>query len=394
MPPSQPNFTDHDLALMLLRLPRDTPPSSVRALLHTQKGIEKNNKTAKNIHSNVSLMMRELGLKNVLDLYRKDPRTGRYAAEDWIEKRKLADASKSRYYSSLLSVANPERSTADIAEHVPAAAREHFGRRMRHYGRMVRDDMDENLADERELRTILPWTDIVSAYEANRHKLGPQQALLTDMYVGFADDPAAAPRRLDYNALRVYATKVKRPEANFVLVRPPDRARLRLGEFKTAARRAEAIEVDLPAGLAERIVQSLGRKPWRKYLFYKTRGADRCEPMSAHLLGYHLREAMEDLTGREIPINSLRKSFITWLHSRNLSVAKLKQYAYQMGHSVEMAALYRRINIEDSREARGGGAGGAGGAGGGGDRCFRCGVRGHWAKDCPHGLLTSPEKMI
>ena len=375
---ARPSFNTHDLALMLLRLPKDAPPAAVRELLHTQKGIEKNNKTAKNIHSNASLMMRELGLSNVLDLYEKDA-GGKYPAGEWIEKRKLADASKSRYYSSLLSIANPERATAEIAAHVPAAAREHFGERMRHYGQAVRNEMDENMADARELRTILPWKDIVAAYESGRHKLKPQQALLADMYVGFADDPAAAPRRLDYNALRVYATKPKRPEANYILVRPPDRARLHLSEFKTAVKRKEAIEVDLPPGLAERIVRSLGNKPWRKYLFYKTRGPDRCDPLSAHLLGYHLKETMEQLTGREIPVNSLRKSFITWLHSQNLSVARLKQYAYQMGHSVEMAALYRRINIEDSR----GGGGEANGTATARERCFSCGGAGHRARECP-----------
>ena len=373
-----------ELALMLLGLPPDTPDPDERieALLHTQAGVERHNKTAKNIYSNVSLIMRELGIDDVLDLYRKDKK-GKYPAGEWIEKRKLANASKARYYSSLMSVANPERAAREIAERVPDDAREHFRERMKHYDRAVRDEMDENVADERELRSILPWEEIVSAYERNRHRLSCQQAVIADMYIGFASDPAAAPRRLDYNALRVYASRPRKPEPNYVVVRPPARARLHLSEFKTAARRAEPIDVDLPEGLSRNLAESLGRKPWRKYLLFKTRGRDRCAPLTAHLLGYHIRETTEALTGREIPVNGLRKSFITWLHSRNLSVAALKRFAYQMGHSVEMAALYRRINIEESKGAAGG-AGGGGGGGAGADRCFRCGGAGHWARDCPH----------
>eukprot|EP00873_Tetraselmis_striata_P033993 jgi/Tetstr1/454257/TSEL_041176.t1 len=271
-----PRFSALQLATMLLRVPADTPPAEVDRMLHTQAGIEEsNNKTAKNIHANLTLMMRDMNTDNVLDLYRRAG-AGRYPAADWIEGRRLADASRARYYSSLLSVANPERAAAEIARHVPDHARDHFRARMRHYDRAVRDLMDENIADDRELKSILPWTDIVRAYCENRHALKPQQAVIADMYIGFADDPAAAPRRMDYNALRVYA-KAPRPGAapNYIVVRPPDTARIHLSEFKTAARRTEPISVSLPPGLAERIVQSLGQKPWRPYLLYRSRGPSR-----------------------------------------------------------------------------------------------------------------------
>lgn len=370
-----PVFDGKDLALMLLGLP-DTAKSRVMIakIMHTQNGIE-SNKTAKNIHSNITLIMRGLGTSNVLDLYTAD-KDGAYPASAWIEDRDIAPASKARYYSSLLSVANPDRAAARIAKHVEQHARDHFRQMMRSHDKTVRDDMDENLADEQELSTILPWTDIVDAYNKNRGGLSDQHALIADMYIGYASDPAAAPRRLDYNALRVYASRPASPEANYVVVNAAKSCvSLHLSEFKTAAKRQEPIEAELPKGLARCIIDSLGGKPWRKYLLYKSRGAERCTPLSAHLLGYHVKETTRELTGKCIPVNGLRKSFITWLHSQNVSVARLKEFAYQMGHSVEMAALYRRINIEDSRTS------------GGGERCFLCGLGGHRAKEC-----TSREK--
>lgn len=375
-------ITEDDLARILLNAGPQEDEGAVRAKLFTQDGIEKN-KTVKNIHANLSLMMRRVGVDNLLDLYATD-RNGKIAGAEWIEGHDVSDASKARYYSSLMSAANPEKHGGIIARHVGDAVREKLREKMRRYDRRVKSRMDDNLADDRELRSILPWQDIVAGYKANRAKLGDQQGLIADLYIGFADSPEAAPRRLDYNNLRVYASKPKGKQgskANYVVAKKDGTVSIHLAEFKTAASRAGPIEAALPPGLSASIVASLGSKPWRRYLLYRTRGSQRCEPLSAHLLGYHVRETTEALTGKKIPVNSLRKSFITWLHGKNLSVAVLKRYAYNMGHSVETAALYRRINISDSVDYEGGG-GGSAGEEERGDVCFKCGQTGHWAKDC------------
>jgi hypothetical protein len=258
------SFSSDDLAAMLLGLPKTTSESQIRERLFTQKGIEQN-QTAKNIHSSISRIMKEVGTKYVLDVYRKKT-NGRYSVEEWLDKSGFADSTKNKYYNAINSVSNPDRkATAEIAALVPTETREHFLAKANRNNDALKRRMDDNVATERELTNLLPWEDIRKAYENNRESLEPQQALIADLYVGFADDPAAAPRRLDYNRVRVYSLrKPKNPEDNHIVVNAgTGKAVLHLSEYKTYTRRQEAITAVLPSGLCARIIESLGRKPWR-----------------------------------------------------------------------------------------------------------------------------------
>nr|WRJ69533.1 putative zinc knuckle domain-containing protein [Oceanusvirus sp.] len=379
MPPVKKLYTSDDLAAMLLGLPRDAPRSQIRERLFTQKGIEKN-QTAKNIHSSISRIMKELKTDSVLDVYAKH-RNGKYPVEEWLEKSGYADSTKNKYYNAMNSVSNPERkATSEIAALVPAEAREHFLNKANRNNDALKRRMDDNVATDKELGVLLPWRDIVDAYEAKRDALEPQQALIADLYVGFADSPAAAPRRLDYNRVRVYSLrKPKNPEKNHIIVNSgTGKAVLHLSEYKTFNRRQEAITAALPKGLAANVIASLGKKPWRKYLLCKLRGSGTgCEAMSAKSLGDQVSGTMEAMTGKAIPVSGIRKSFITWLHGQNLSNARLKEYAHHMGHDVATATLYRKLNIDDSRKLGGGGGGEDGGA------CYLCGGGDHLYGDCP-----------
>jgi hypothetical protein len=202
---------------------------------------------------------------------------------------------------------------------------------------------------------------------------------VADLYVGFADHPAAAPRRLDYNRVRVYSVRAPAAaEDNYVVANArTGKVSLSLSEYKTFARRREPIRADLPPGLCARILESLGPKPWRAYLLCKLRPpGPRCEPLTAKALGDQVATAMRALTGKPIPVSGLRKSFLTWLHARNLPNRLLTEYALNMGHDVATASLYRKLNIDESRAA-----GGRGMAGGGG--CFFCGAGDHAYAECP-----------
>ena len=373
------SFTSHDLAAMLLGVPADSPGSAsiVRERLFTQAGVERN-QTAKNIHSCMTRLMREVGTRDVLGVYGKT--NGKYAAEEWLERAGFAASTKNKYYNAMNSVSNPARPlTARIAELVPSDAREHFLSKAKRNDEALKDRMDENRATDRELDALLPWPDILSAYASRRGGLSPQQALIADLYVGFADHPAGAPRRLDYNRVRVYSVRAPpSPEDNYLVAnaRTGD-VSLSLSEYKTFARRREPIRADLPPGLCASILESLGPKPWRAYLLCKQRPAGpRCEPLTAKALGDQVAATMRALTGKPIPASGLRKSFLTWLHARNLPNASLKEYARNMGHDVATATLYRKLNIDDSRPSESRGMAGGGG-------CFFCGEGDHAYAACP-----------
>lgn len=338
-------FTTDDLAALLLDIP-GASAKKIRSKLHDQRGVEKN-QTAKNIHYCISRLMKEIDTDNVLDLY-KPNKSGRYAANAWISSSGFADTTKLRYYNALRAVANPNKKTAEIAKHIPLKGRKYFQKKADDLDKIVKAEADENMADERELNTILPWETIREAYRNKRSELTPVQSLIADIYIGYSDVPEGAPRRLDYDEVKIYKTEPLKPKTNALWV-SPNEVVLYLTKFKTAATYGK-IKAVLPEGLANAIRRSLDDSP-REYLFCKERGIG-CPPMTAITFGYHVKETTKALTGKSIPVSGLRKSFITWLHAQeDMSVARLKQFARQMGHSVETAMLYKKLNIRKSSES-------------------------------------------
>jgi hypothetical protein len=360
--PKKPSrFGLRDLAVMLFGFPRDIGEAELQRRLHSQEEIEKNH-TANNIYGNVRRMMEALRTDDPLELFsrRSAGRPGRYAVEDFLDARVMdgvqgevkAPATKLAYLHALASVSNPyKKSTARFAARVPSAARRRFARLAARYEAAVRKSRGGRLEDERDLRSILPWQDIMAAYKKNRAALPTdQQRLIADIYMGFGDRPAGAPKRLDFGRVAVYRSDTPvsaRTEKNHVVVNvATGGVRLRLAEFKTAKVKGVYDEA-LPRGLARRVVESLGSGSWRKWLLFRA-GSDGSLPMSANSLGSALSVVTKRLTGRSIPICGLRKSFVTYAHALH-GRAELERFAYHMGHSVATARdHYKKTNIEDS----------------------------------------------
>lgn len=300
------------------------------------------NATARNIWTCARRLMEEIGCDDVLDLYRRHREV-----VAWIESDDAppAAASKMTFYSALSALANPDKMRA-VAAHVPACARKRYLCRASALGRVVREEQSKNKLDRRERASILPWPDIVSAYRRHRGRLNESQQVIAALYLAGGDNPAGAPRRLDYNAIRVFEGAAPRgvsPDLNYIIVRSPTDVSLVLQEFKTR-KYYGTYKARLPAAVSRVIHDSLRRRP-RDWLIHDSGGA----PLTPSSFGRRVAGTLRRLTGRPIGASNLRKSFITWLYSRSdVPRHRLEEYANAMNHSPAEQRTYRRKNISST----------------------------------------------
>lgn len=179
------------------------------------------NATARNLWTCARRLMEVLGVDDVLQLY-----TRHREVEAWIDGDDAppAAASKMTFYSGLAALANPDKMRA-VAAHVPASARERYLGRASALGKAVREEAARNLLDPRERVAIMPWPGIVSAYRRQAGRLNDSQAIIAALYLAGGDNPAGSPRRLDYNAVRVFRgrapQRVPRTSTTSSCGRPP-----------------------------------------------------------------------------------------------------------------------------------------------------------------------------
>lgn len=289
-------------------------------------------------------LLRVLRRDDVLDLYRRPREVVR-----WIDSGKDAPpaaASKMTFYAALAALANPSK-MPELASRVPPSSRALFLGKASSLGKVVREEHSTNQLDARERVAILPWPDIVAAYRKNRGSLGDSQRVIAALYLAGGNDPGGAPRRLDYNAVRVFSGKAPANvpgNLNYVVVRSSDHVDLVLQEFKTR-KYYGPYRTRLPPAVAKVIHESVRRRP-RKWLIHGPDG----NPLPPSGFGHQVSSTMKQLTGRAIGVSNLRKSYVTWLYSRpDVPRRPLDDYAAAMNHSPAEQLVYRRKNIRSSK---------------------------------------------
>jgi integrase len=299
--------------------------------------------TAKNVFVNVRRLADALRcVDDVLQLYRDPERT-----VQWIEGNRAppSPASKATLYSALAHMSNPEKSPR-MARLISTSSRKAFLDRGAQCSKQAKKMANKNRLDARERASILSWPKIQSLYRKNVGRLSDSQRVIASLYLAGGDNPAGAPRRLDYNALRVYrgAPPTDPPphgRMNYIVVRSSDNIDIVLQEFKTR-KYYGPYTARLPVAAARVVSDSLLARP-RRWLLDN----DSQLPLTAKQLGQRLISTLRALTGRGIGASNLRKSFITWLYERgDVSENRLVAFAKAMNHSPAEQKQYRRIGID------------------------------------------------
>jgi hypothetical protein len=381
-----------ELAAMMLGLQPGASASRSDAAL-------KANASARVNIGRIRLMMTRLGVRDVGDLFRPNGKGG-YDVAEWIDGGRLpsggmdpayalqADTTRKNHYSTLVMIADAEKSCAAFARTVPDAARDHFRAKLHELSENVRASVRRNELSDRELRSILPWSCIEAKYAQHRDELDADDRLLVDYWL--MDPMEFPPKRLDVGDCllvrsRAAAARVSEKQDYLLLLPPPKKRRsasasakgaagsggrqrrsvkpapapapvpeaarwtaeLHLRSYKTAKHYDEFVQ-ELPPALAEAVAANVEAEAaggaWRKYLFQSKTG--RARPLTDNTFGRRVTAAFQRLTGVPIGASNLRKAFVSHLlNTPDLSQEQLGLVARRMMHSENTQRDYRRVDI-------------------------------------------------
>ncbi len=141
------------------------------------------------------------------------------------------------------------------------------------------------------------------------------------------------PVRLDY-----YDTQIikegETPESNNYIILKNNEAELIIGKYKTSKVYGEIRHSKIPDDLYKIIIQSLEKTP-RKYLF-EMKGVR----MSSNSFCKWSSSVLTKLFGVELNLTMVRHIYISSKDLGKMTVQERKELSKQMGHSVEVQALY------------------------------------------------------
>lgn len=271
------------------------------------------------------------------------------SAEDALARPKPAWAAIRKKYKnartrrSLLSAAMAAfKHCEGLAERL--GTREEWAAHWRAVGKDVNAAALAGEPTEREQAGWVPWADVVAKEKqlAAADYASPDHVLLA-MY------SLIEPLRQDFGDLRVLGKAPAQDAGNYLVLRgrggKDPQARLVLHEYKTA-KRYGALRRELPPPLAAVLAASLKRQP-RSHVFLDSTG----KPFKANSFTQHTNRCLRRLFGRRCSVSLLRHAYISALDFNAQRPGELFEKARNMGHSIGMQQMYRRV-VEPARPAK------------------------------------------
>lgn len=156
------------------------------------------------------------------------------------------------------------------------------------------------------------------------------------------------PERLDYSPMRfVGAIPTENKENYCVLL--PDKAVFILNAYKTAWRKEKGVLTHKPSVYDAPPLMFSVLEEWRKinkseWLIVKKNSP--MDAMSSHELGQTIQRLLQRETNTPATLNIIRHSYITHLRQGEMPLLEKKRIADRMGHSLNTAEKYIRINAK------------------------------------------------
>jgi len=191
--------------------------------------------------------------------------------------------------------------------------------------------VDTSIKTEKELNTLIDWKEIIK--KTTSPDLTQAQMLL-NIYT------LTPPVRLDYNRLFItHNLIIPDNEPNYIQILSKTKTNIVLNEYKTSAKYGTS-KTELTPKLSKILFSYVNANPDKKYLFETNEG----KPFSsAETFGVYLRRIFKDKLGKDISVDALRHSFITYTRRNDLPKAEKLKLAKMMQHSPAMGESYVKI---------------------------------------------------
>ena len=273
------------------------------------------------------------------------------AVINYIEKRKFrgklsSDGTKRNYYNAIRSILGRLKGYDTVNEV--------YQNMLNSYTEKVDKARGDNRMNEKESKNYIPWTDIV---KYNDPEWTDEGKLLFKLYT------AIPPRRIkDYSLMKyvkgksVPVVKEMDKDCNYIVLNNnKNPIALVFNNYKTKKVYGQFIvDLTLPDGKPHFRYSEIKKAIKQAYKSTNARSGELVFPSAnGRIIRDFTRTWLYYLfrgTGKQIGVNDLRHSFLTYLHRANseMSDNTIRKFASYMGHSSQMSRSYRRIDAPTS----------------------------------------------